>query len=378
MKLKQLLPTFFLLFITLSSFAQNQNPFASIGKKGKILTLTKGNYDEFFDKDSIQQIGSSLINIHTLKVVKLLTADESKKRLESEKHSRFLSVDPLTYSFPWYTPYQFAGNMPIVAVDLDGLEEYIVTNYYNNSNKIGETQINKITDKNTKQRINMQLIRKDGSSPVEKNVLVKNVKSNGKTSYAHLANLNKEQQNIVNKAKKIIIKGTKQDEKWHASFGDDKAEGEFLKTKDDNFSDKNYEFSEYSSNDLQVADTEIKNLKPSFSGIDYYSGTTQILNTGDGKNFLDLPNKIRQDGSIKSINIKIPIKIEISLTASEQTKLVEQGHSLATAMVAILKKSGVTNVTYSTANKYYNAIYNDKKETTNLPKDQITVTLNRK
>lgn len=35
---------------------------------------------------------------------------------------RFLSVDPLRGDYPWYTPYQFAGNTPIQAVDLDGLE----------------------------------------------------------------------------------------------------------------------------------------------------------------------------------------------------------------------------------------------------------------
>ena len=39
---------------------------------------------------------------------------------------RFLSVDPLTRSYPWYTPYQFAGNTPIVAVDLDGQEDLII------------------------------------------------------------------------------------------------------------------------------------------------------------------------------------------------------------------------------------------------------------
>ena len=33
-----------------------------------------------------------------------------------------LSVDPLTKSYPWYTPYQFAGNNPILNIDLDGLE----------------------------------------------------------------------------------------------------------------------------------------------------------------------------------------------------------------------------------------------------------------
>ena len=42
---------------------------------------------------------------------------------------RFISVDPLTSKFPHYTPYQFAGNQPIWAIDLDGLEEYVVNNY---------------------------------------------------------------------------------------------------------------------------------------------------------------------------------------------------------------------------------------------------------
>ncbi|MBB6463779.1 RHS repeat domain-containing protein [Flammeovirga kamogawensis] len=41
---------------------------------------------------------------------------------------KFLSVDPLTKSYPWYTPYQFAGNTPIQAIDLDGLEEYKINN----------------------------------------------------------------------------------------------------------------------------------------------------------------------------------------------------------------------------------------------------------
>jgi RHS repeat-associated protein len=35
---------------------------------------------------------------------------------------RFVSVDPLKGAYPWYSPYQFAGNMPIWAIDLDGKE----------------------------------------------------------------------------------------------------------------------------------------------------------------------------------------------------------------------------------------------------------------
>jgi len=38
--------------------------------------------------------------------------------------AKFLSVDPLTKSYPWYTPYQFAGNKPVWIIDLDGLEEW--------------------------------------------------------------------------------------------------------------------------------------------------------------------------------------------------------------------------------------------------------------
>ena len=37
--------------------------------------------------------------------------------------AKFLSVDPLSPEYPWYTPYQFAGNKPIAFVDLDGQEE---------------------------------------------------------------------------------------------------------------------------------------------------------------------------------------------------------------------------------------------------------------
>src|SRR5215207_6768226 len=43
-------------------------------------------------------------------------------RIYDPRLGRFLSVDPLAKSFPWYTPYQFAGNTPIQAIDLDGLE----------------------------------------------------------------------------------------------------------------------------------------------------------------------------------------------------------------------------------------------------------------
>ncbi len=36
---------------------------------------------------------------------------------------RFVSVDPLAGKYPFYTPYQYAGNQPINFIDLDGMEQ---------------------------------------------------------------------------------------------------------------------------------------------------------------------------------------------------------------------------------------------------------------
>ncbi len=46
-------------------------------------------------------------------------------RVYDPRLGRFLSVDPLTKCYPELTPYQFASNTPIQAIDLDGLEAWI-------------------------------------------------------------------------------------------------------------------------------------------------------------------------------------------------------------------------------------------------------------
>lgn len=43
-------------------------------------------------------------------------------RIYNPSIGKFLSVDPLTKSYPELTPYQFASNSPIANIDLDGLE----------------------------------------------------------------------------------------------------------------------------------------------------------------------------------------------------------------------------------------------------------------
>jgi RHS repeat-associated protein len=44
-------------------------------------------------------------------------------RIYDPRVARFLSLDPLSKEYPWYTPYSYAGNMPIRFIDIDGLEQ---------------------------------------------------------------------------------------------------------------------------------------------------------------------------------------------------------------------------------------------------------------
>jgi RHS repeat-associated protein len=67
-------------------------------------------------------------------------------RIYDPRIGRFLSVDPITSYYPWYTPYQFAGNKPISHVDLDGFEEAPWAERaiaWNTANQLGKTDVQK-------------------------------------------------------------------------------------------------------------------------------------------------------------------------------------------------------------------------------------------
>jgi RHS repeat-associated protein len=55
-------------------------------------------------------------------------------RGQDSRIGRFLSVDPLAPQYPWNSPYAFAENDVIRAVDLEGLEKYIVSEGKMNDN----------------------------------------------------------------------------------------------------------------------------------------------------------------------------------------------------------------------------------------------------
>jgi len=59
-------------------------------------------------------------------------------RIYDPRLGRFLSIDPLIADYPELTPYQFASNMPVVAIDLDGAESKVTTtdHYYGKSGNL--------------------------------------------------------------------------------------------------------------------------------------------------------------------------------------------------------------------------------------------------
>jgi hypothetical protein len=56
---------------------------------------------------------------------------------------RFLSVDPIFKDYPWNSPFAFAENDVIRAVDLEGLEKYFINQRYNSVGQL--TQISILT-----------------------------------------------------------------------------------------------------------------------------------------------------------------------------------------------------------------------------------------
>ena len=99
-----------------------QNPFEKYGYHVKVLTMTNGKFNEFFDLDSIQQVGDVLINIHTMKVIGFAKQDTINPRPDAQLISRWISPDPLAEKYYHISPYAYVANNPIALIDPNGME----------------------------------------------------------------------------------------------------------------------------------------------------------------------------------------------------------------------------------------------------------------
>jgi RHS repeat-associated protein len=62
-------------------------------------------------------------------------------RIYDPRIGRFLSTDPATKLYPYYSPYQFAGNKPIDHIDYNGEHEWKITYIHNSSGDIVQTKL---------------------------------------------------------------------------------------------------------------------------------------------------------------------------------------------------------------------------------------------
>jgi hypothetical protein len=98
------------------------NTFADIGEQSRTVTLSNGLFEEQHMPQMIVRYGQTIFDTEKSKIVKFLDEDNSSYQVDPVVFA--LSVDPLTRSYPELTPYQFASNRPIEAIDLDGLEAH--------------------------------------------------------------------------------------------------------------------------------------------------------------------------------------------------------------------------------------------------------------
>lgn len=136
--MKKIIITSVLLSCAFLSSAQEINPFESIGKKGKILTLSNGKYTEVHVNDSLQRIGSVIVNMNTGTIYELLDIDTlySEATLDPTVISRWYSVDPLFAKYPDKSPYNFVGNNPILNKEIDGRDYEVTINKSDKGNTI--------------------------------------------------------------------------------------------------------------------------------------------------------------------------------------------------------------------------------------------------
>lgn len=113
---------YIIIILTGSLTCKGQQPFADYGYEVKVATLSKGKYVEFFDQDSLVQIGTVVINRLTGKITHFVTIDTvySEATLQPDLISRWISPDPNAHEYYSLSPYNAFANNPILFNDPDG------------------------------------------------------------------------------------------------------------------------------------------------------------------------------------------------------------------------------------------------------------------
>lgn len=116
--------------VTIVANAQTLNPYESFGYKVKSQYVMTSKFEgiTLSNNDTSSNLKKVLLSLKTQQIFVFNESDSILQivGIPAQDVLRFISVDPLTKKYPQLTPYQFASNTPIQAIDLDGLEAFIV------------------------------------------------------------------------------------------------------------------------------------------------------------------------------------------------------------------------------------------------------------
>jgi RHS repeat-associated protein len=277
-------------------------------------------------------------------------------RIYDPRLGRFLSVDPLAYSFPYFTPYQFSGNMPIAAVDLDGLEQYVVTYYKDQNNKTTKIEI-RAAFSNDGKVIDQQIHKYENTEKIAKgDVLVFEIKKNkeGKDLMSVVEARNKPNGSLTPEERKIfsMYKGTPEKESGESQelvYPNVEPDIQFESRTLDNNSTRTYKATyDYSKNTLKKLDYKFEDVSP------YLDKGTPIVGTplseAKTKELVNLAAKIKNDVTIKSITITVTDLDGVSSPgerqdAASKSERIKDAQEVGDALKKWLsEKTGIKNI----------------------------------